>query len=129
MLIGASPVARLDLDFVNVRSAKGMLRICIANTAKNFPACKDEHHGIARSMPASARELLLEGLPPGDYAVAVIHDENGNGKLDTFAGIPREGSGFSRNPSISFGPPSFAAARFPIDGDGARQTIRIRYLL
>ena len=64
-----------------------------------------------------------------DYAVAVIHDENGNAKLDTFAGIPKEGFGFSRNPAIGFGPPRFAAARFTLDGDGGAERIRLRYIL
>jgi len=59
----------------------------------------------------------------------VIHDENGNAKLDTLAGIPREGFGFSRNPAIRFGPPRFAAARFAVGGDANQQQIRMRYIL
>jgi uncharacterized protein (DUF2141 family) len=84
---------------------------------------------VTRSIPASANSLHFDGLPPGGYALAVIHDENGNKKLDTFAGIPREGFGFSRNPPISFGPPRFAAARFTLTGDADRQQVRMRYLL
>jgi len=61
--------------------------------------------------------------------VAVIHDENSNSKLDTFAGIPREGFGFSRNPAIAFGPPRFTAARFTLDSDAEAQQIRMRYIL
>ncbi|MFI9650852.1 DUF2141 domain-containing protein [Guyparkeria halopsychrophila] len=34
---------------------------------------------------------------PGTYALAVIHDENMNGKLDTqWLGIPTEGAAFQR---------------------------------
>jgi uncharacterized protein (DUF2141 family) len=34
----------------------------------------------------------------GEYSVAVIHDENNNGKLDTnIFGIPTEAYGFSNN--------------------------------
>jgi uncharacterized protein (DUF2141 family) len=34
-------------------------------------------------------------IKPGKYAIAVIHDENCNGKLDTnMFGIPKEGYGF-----------------------------------
>ena len=61
--------------------------------------------------------------------MAVIHDENDNARLDRFAGIPREGFGFSRNPPLGFGPPRFSAARFPVDGDAAMQQVRLRYLL
>ena len=68
-----------------------------------------------RSVAAAApRRRASPALPRGDYALAVIHDENGNARLDTIAGIPREGFGFSRNPPIRFGPPRFAAARFDL---------------
>ena len=58
-----------------------------------------------------------------------IHDENSNAKLDTFAGIPKEGFGFSRNPPIRFGAPRFAAARFTMSGGAETQQIRMRYIL
>ena len=55
-------------------------------------------------------------LAPGKYAISIIHDENNNDKLDTnFIGIPKEGFGFSNNPRIMFGPPSFEKASFEIN--------------
>ena len=80
-------------------------------------------------MPAGQSVVSFAGLPRGTYAVSVIHDENANHRLDTFAGIPREGFGFSRNPGIGFGPPRFAAARFVLAGDADRQQVRMRYIL
>ena len=67
-------------------------------------------------------------VPSGTYAIALIHDENGNGKLDKRLIMPAEGFGFSRNAPVRFGPPSFASAAFAVDGDEQRQTIRMRYL-
>ncbi len=59
----------------------------------------------------------FEDILPGTYALAVIHDENMNGKLDTnWLGIPIEGYGFSNDAKGLFGAPSFSAARFPYDG-------------
>ena len=127
--MGASPVGRLDVEIGELRSAKGVVRICLTADPSNFPACVDDARAVSRSMPADAPSVAFEGLPVGDYAIAVIHDENGNKKLDTMLGIPREGFGFSRNPVIRFGPPRFAAARFTLGADGAAQEIRIRYLL
>ena len=77
----------------------------------------------------SRTALRFAGLPTGDYALALIHDENANARLDTLAGIPREGFGFSRNPPIRFGAPRFAAARFTLTGDAQKQQIRMRYIL
>ena len=126
---GASPVARLELDFAALRSAKGLIRICVTSDPTNFPSCVDDARATTRSVPAGTRAVAFDGLPVGGYAVAVIHDENANGKLDTMMGIPREGFGFSRNPAIGFGPPKFGAARFALDGAGGTQDIRMRYLL
>ena len=128
-LIGAAPIAQLDLTFAQLRSTKGMLRICITGDPENFPRCINDHDATKRSIPAGTATFRLGGLPRGSYAVAVIHDENDNKKLDTFAGIPREGFGFSRNPPIRFGPPRFAAARFTIDSDAETQQVKMRYML
>lgn len=129
LLTSAAPLATLELDFTSLRSTRGLLQICIAPAASEFPDCRDGRGAIKRTIPASDGKLRLTALAPGDYAVAVIHDANGNGKLDTFMGIPREGFGFSRNPVIGFGPPRFSAARFPLDGGSDRQEVKLRYLL
>ena len=95
----------------------------------NFPDCAEDRAAFTRSIPADAPHAHFAGLPAGTYAVAVIHDENSNARLDTFAGIPREGIGFSRNPGITFGPPRFSAAGFTIGAAPVRETVRIRYFL
>lgn len=105
-----------------------MLRVCLTADPHNFPNCVDDARAIARSVRAADHALRFDGLPRGTYAVAVIHDENGNNRLDTFAGVPREGYGFSNNAPVRFGPPKFAAARFDLGGDANRQQIRIRYI-
>ncbi|CAN5505313.1 DUF2141 domain-containing protein [soil metagenome] len=129
LLPGAAPVSRLDVSVEALRSAKGQLRICLTADPANFPSCIDDARAVTRSVPADVRTISFGGLPHGGYAIAIIHDENGNAKLDTFAGIPREGFGFSRNPVIAFGPPRFSAARFDLQSDAEGQQVRMRYLL
>ncbi|KQS05092.1 hypothetical protein ASG11_01815 [Sphingomonas sp. Leaf357] len=128
LLPGATPVTDLHVDVAKLRNAKGMLRLCLTADPKNFPACVDDARAVTRSVPASQPDMVFAGLPAGDYALAVIHDENGNNKLDTMLGIPREGFGFSRNPTITFGPPRFTAARFTLTGDANRQQVRMKYM-
>lgn len=105
-----------------------MLRVCLTADPANFPACVDDTRAVTRSVPASVRDIRFDGLARGAYAAAVIHDENSNRKLDTIAGIPREGYGFSRDAPVRFGPPRFAAARFEIANDANVQQIRMRYI-
>ena len=129
LLVGAAPTSELSIDIAKLRNAKGMLRICLTAEPDNFPSCVDDAQAVSRSIPASVHDLRITGLPHGDYAIAVIHDENSNKKLDTFMGIPREGFGFSRNPPLGFAAPHFAAARFTIASDAETQQVKMRYLL
>lgn len=129
LLPAAAPTVSLEIDVQKLRSQKGLLRICLTARPQSFPDCKNDAQALTRSVPASQTVVTFDGLAPGSYAAAIIHDENGNGKLDTLMGIPREGFGFSRNPAIGFGPPRFDAARFAVGGEAAPQAVRMRYLL
>ena len=60
----------------------------------------------------------FKDIPNGAYAIAVFHDENGNGKLDkNFLGMPKEGYGFSNNVRPSFRGATFKESRFVLNGD------------
>lgn len=124
-----APTASLEVEVTSLRSAKGVIQLCLTSDPRDFPDCRNGASAIKRTFPANSPRIRIDGLSPGTWAIAVIHDENGNSKLDTFAGIPREGFGFSRNPAIGFGPPRFARAGFAIGSDAAAQQVRIRYLL
>jgi uncharacterized protein (DUF2141 family) len=128
-LPGATPVASLELDVEQLRSTRGQLGICLTAEPERFPKCAGEARSTRRWVAAGERVVRFEGLPAGTYAAAVIHDENGNRRLDTALGIPREGFGFTRNPGIGFGPPRFAAARFLLPETGGAQRVKMRYLL
>ncbi|MDE0001242.1 MAG: DUF2141 domain-containing protein [Rhodospirillaceae bacterium] len=82
-----------------------------------------------RAARGSKRFVFLD-LSPGQYAVAVFHDENDNSELDTnILGIPTEGTGFSRNAQGNFGPPSFhdAAVEISADSGTTRTTATLAY--
>src|SRR3989338_6853652 len=59
----------------------------------------------------------FEGLPAGDYAVSVLHDENGNRKLErsTF-GFPKEGVGFSKDQRVKLSAPDYDDCSFLLSG-------------
>lgn len=129
-LIGASTAeGEVTVTVTKLRSAKGQILACLTTDARAFPQC--ERDSRARSLIVPAREgmvLNFGRVPDGRYAIALIHDENGNGKLDKHLIIPREGFGFSRNAPVAFGPPSFKSASFAIEGKDHQETIAVRYL-
>jgi len=112
-----------------LRNAQGQVHICLTRNRAHFPDCKADPSALKHSMSAGQGQLKLRHVPPGDYALAVVHDENSNGRLDTIAKIPREGFGFSRNPAIRFGAPSFKDVRFSLHPGTNGLVVRMRYLL
>ena len=121
--------SELDLTFTGLRSAKGVLLVCITADPAYFPDCTDDPDKRFLTVPATKPVLNVTGLRAARYAVSVHHDENGNDKLDTFAGIPKEGIGFSRNPRITFGPPGFDKVALAIGPGVTAQTVKMRYFL
>lgn len=107
-----------------------MVRLCLTRQPAHFPDCNSDPAALRRSVAAgAAASIRFAGIDPGTYALSVIHDENGNGRLDRFLAIPREGFGFSRNPRIRMGPPRFDEARFEIGAGAVRQSVQMKYLL
>ena len=74
-------------------------------------------------------QVTFEELPTGRYAVAVIHDENGNGELDTRTfpfPKPTEGLAVSNN-TWGFGRPDWAPAVFDLGADPVELQLELRY--
>lgn len=66
-------------------------------------------------------------LPPGRYAVSVIHDSNDNQKLDTnFIGMPTEQYGYSNNPPLRMRMATFEECAFVLPAEGSRQKVTLR---
>lgn len=63
--------------------------------------------------------FTISELPQGEYAIAVLHDENRNGSLDFGPMGPVEGYGFSNNPSAMFGPADYNDAKITVAADTA----------
>lgn len=119
----------LDVAVTGIRNAKGRVLACLTQNAKAFPACEKDPN--ARRIVLSATEgkaLRFTGLKPGTYALALIHDENGNNKVDTALFLPKEGVGVSRNP-VLMGPPSFKSAAFVVGTVDLKLTIKMKYFL
>ena len=124
----ASADSQLEVSVTGLRNQKGNVLICLTANPKAFPDCSKDANAIKRVVKANAASsVVFVGAAPGTYALSLIHDENGNGKLDTAMAIPREGFGFSRNPKIAFGPPKFTAAAFAFSGSGS-QSVRMKYM-
>lgn len=119
------------ITITNMRSTKGVIRACMTTNEDIFPRCRKDPQSHRTVVPAGQNvQLRFVGVKPGKYAVALLHDENDNGKADRALGMmPKEGFGFSRDAKVRMGPPKFKDAVFDYSGAGENLTIRMRYLL
>ena len=125
------PVCTLRIHVDGFRNPKGNLGTIVFSSADGWPedAGKSFRHGPA-PIDADGKTATAEwpDLPAGDYAVAAIHDENSNHKLDrNFIGIPKEGFGFANNPKVTFSPPSFSEALVHVTCPVTDVTIHLIY--
>lgn len=105
------PLCTLRIHVTGFRNDNGKAGGTIFASPDGWPEqnAKALVHGPFPIQNGQAMETFQ--IPAGRYAVAVIHDENGNHKLDrNFLGIPREGFGFANNPRVALSAPSFNAA-------------------
>lgn len=122
--------ATLDISITNLRSQKGDVLVCLSKNPKYFPDCrKDDQARKLKVAATDASNILITDVAPGTYAVALVHDENANGKMDMRLFLPREGFGFSRNPKIGMGPPKFKSAQFTVGTDDANYAVKMKYIL
>lgn len=132
LLAGASLAKSqaLTIHISGLRNDEGRCLVNVFNQAKGFPT---DPSAAMKSASAPIRDgrctITLNDLAYGEYAISVLHDENGNGKPDTnFLGIPKEGIGTSNNAKGRLGPPAYADCRFTCTGQAQSIFITIQYL-
>ena len=121
--------ARLTVTITGVKEPKGKLQVALFNSAEGYPADAKPHQAkVVDVQEGGSQEVVFEGLSPGDYAVAVYHDENGNGKLDkNLVGIPVEDYGFSNDTrGTRMSAPTFEDTKFQVKGGEANIAIEVR---
>jgi uncharacterized protein (DUF2141 family) len=125
----AKPSATLIVEVEGLKNDKGKLHASLYASEEGFPTKPEKalRHVDVPIVAGKAR-VVFEGLPPGGYAVAAYHDENGDGKLDTgFLGIPTEGLASSNDAKGFMGPPSFEKARVEVAPGENRIVMHVAY--
>ena len=126
----SAPPPTVEVSVTGLRNAKGQLLVCLTTNPKAFPDCSKDPAARTAVVAAGASVRIEFGhVPAGRYAISLIHDENGNRKMDMAIMMPKEGYGFSRNAPVSFGPPKFDKAAFDVSGGDVVQQAKMRYLL
>ncbi len=120
----------IHVKILDIRNSTGAVACALFESPEGFPT---EFLRFATNITmikirdTQARCNFLD-IPPGTYALAVVHDENMDGKLGTnWLGVPTEGYAFSSGAKASMSAPSFEEASFPYDGQNLNMTIKLAY--
>jgi uncharacterized protein (DUF2141 family) len=108
-----------------ISNSKGVLGLVIFKTPRGWPedVSSSFRHTAFPAQPGT-QTIRISDLPPGKYAVALIHDVNENMKLDkNWVGKPKEQWGMSNNPRARFSAPPFEKAVFELQQD---DTIKVQ---
>ena len=122
----SEPVAIVRIDVSTFRTATGALSCRLFTRSADFP----DGEGMATqraAISATQASCTFANVAPGTYAVAVVHDENGNGRLDrNVLGIPTEGYGVSNNRTYALSSPRWEESKFTVV---AQDTVLLRVSL
>ena len=133
--------SELRITVEGIRSPHGTLLIGLYDNLESFTRAielsdkdgflNDPNRFAAVALRANAvmkSAVVLTNLDPGQYAIIVSHDENGNSKLDKNAlGVPTEPYGFSNNAWGFLSPPAFKKAVMQVNADDKDVSIVLIY--
>ncbi len=116
------------INVTDVAASRGTLRVQLyRGTEGDWLERGRWLHRIEVPARAGSQQVCMPVPSTGNYAIAIRHDLNGNGRTD----ITSDGGGMSNNPSINIfnlGRPSVDRTRFSIGREVKPMTIRMRYM-
>ena len=127
-LASAQSQGRLSVAVDGIRNDAGSVRCGLYASADGFREPGREMRGAVAPIKNGQATCLFNSVPAGTYAVAVFHAEHNETQMETgLFGKPKQGYGFSNNPSSTFGPPSFNSAAFTYNGGTLHLPVRLSY--
>lgn len=123
--------ANVIVTVVALKPVMGTLLVALCDK-QNFMVEESQRNCVYQeAVPLVLREkykkLVLTNIGPGEYVLAIIHDENNNSELDSNVfGMPVEGYGFSGLDKPIFGAPNFDLLAFQVDDTDTNVSLEIK---
>jgi len=123
------PRGSLTVEVYGFRSLKGNLLLSLFRENIGFPEDTDlALVNLSQPVTSGRVHFDLPPLPWGRYSYSILHDENGNGRMDqSLTGTPKEGYALSNNLEGHFGQPEASDALFEIGSQPLKHELRIHY--
>jgi uncharacterized protein (DUF2141 family) len=114
----AAQAVELTVKITGPKSTLGKMGCALFASADGFPFDTSKANAQVVPVDAATTTCLFSNIAVGTYAVGVVHDLNGNEKVDkNFLGVPTESWAVSNNISHLLRAPTFEEAAFKLDGN------------
>jgi len=122
--INVPKTADITVIITDITMIHGKINIALYNKSNDFLQQEKRFEGVILEVNSNEIKYTFKNIPLGEYAIAIYHDENSDGKLTkNFIGLPAEGTAFSNNIRPHFGPPKYDDAKFNLEFD---MSVRMR---
>ncbi len=118
---------KLSIEATGLRNATGEVAFTLYGSDRKRFLAKHGKLSISRVRTTTPVTRACFLLPPGEYALALYHDENGDHHFNRTLWIAKEGFGFSNDAPTTLGLPSFDKVRFTVPANGRNVRVAIRY--
>lgn len=131
--VGIAPSDGSDADpaivfHVHIQKDKGGQVLCALYRDEDSWLSKNPYRSARTGSDKSVATCRFRSIPKGDYAIAALHDEDNDGGMDYFLGLPLEGYAASRNAHLKgFGAPDWEDAIFGHHTELTIQRARMKY--
>jgi len=100
------------------------------NSQKDFPKSPKKAVCTKQTKIENLKaKVICNNVINGEYAAVVVHDSNGNGKMDhNFIGMPKEQFGFSNNFTPFLSPPKFKDCSFKVQEKLVNINVKMQYI-
>ena len=124
----AAGTSTVRVSVASFRNQDGYFGCQLIDDSSAFPEGR-QGRGVRKAVSGTRGTCVFKDVAPGTYAVAVMHDENGNRKLDkSLFGVPTEGYGVSNNKTYAMRAPRWTESKFSVAaGESKSLNVRLRY--
>lgn len=118
---------KLNFQTSEFASEAGSASVFLYRASDKIPGSPYKR-GAAQIHSGSAL-VSFNDVPFGDYAAILLHDENNNGKIDHWLGLPDEPLGYSNNWTLGIftGMPTFQKLKFTHNSSDGQHEIKLTY--
>ena len=116
----------LIINIPDIKENGGNIELGLYNNPESWLSETEQYRILYRDVDSEIEIIVIDSLPPGWYAISLMHDLNGNGEMErNFIRYPKEPFAFSNNIKPLLSAPGFDDCKFYFSGETKEMKIKL----